>query len=570
MTKPAIMQVDREELADILHRAEAVLDPKDYETLKALVESYAYLATLLGDKQTSLDRLRKILFGASTEKTASVIGGEADSESSQPPEEGESAESSATAPQQEAIPAAEPKPKPKRPGHGRNGADAYHGAEKISVPHPTLQAGDPCPECTKGTVYQMATPKVLVRITGHAPLQAKVYRLEKLRCNLCGKIFTAEAPEDAGPAKYDATAASMIGVLKYGSGMPFNRVKGLQGNMGIPLPASTQWGIIHKQVPHFEPIHAALVYLAAQGQVLHNDDTPAKILDLMGKRAEQAAVAERAAAPDSEPKDGPERRGLFTTGIISVYEGHRIALFFSGRKHAGENLRDVLLQRVAELGAPIQMCDALSRNLPNELETIVANCLAHGRRQFVDVVAYFPEECEYVLEALKVVYHNDAVARERSLSPEERLAFHQAESGPTMQALHAWLERQLDERLVEPNSSLGKAIGYMLRHWPELTLFLRRAGAPLDNNLCERALKKAILHRKNSLFFKTENGARVGDIYMSLIHTCELCGANPFDYLTELQRHAKDVALHPRAWLPWNYRETLAAASPPAPAVAAS
>ncbi len=139
-----------------------------------------------------------------------------------------------------------------------------------------------------------------------------------------------------------------------------------------------------------------------------------------------------------------------------------------------------------------------------------------------------------------------------------------------MQSLHAWLGRQLDERLVEPNSSLGKAIGYMLRHWPELPLFLRQAGAPLDNNLCERALKKAILHRKNSLFFKTENGARVGDIYMSLIHTCELCGANPFDYLTELQQHAKDVALHPRAWLPWTYRETLAAVSLPAAAVATS
>jgi len=213
---------------------------------------------------------------------------------------------------------------------------------------------------------------------------------------------------------------------------------------------------------------------------------------------------------------------------------------------------------------------ALSRNLPGELKTIVANCLAHGRRQFVDVAAYFPEECAYVLEALKVVYHNDAVARQRGLSPEERLAFHQAESGPTMQALHAWLQRQLDDRLVEPNSSLGKAIAYMLKHWPELTLFLREAGAPLDNNICERALKKAILHRKNSLFYKTENGARVGDIYMSLIYTCQLCRANPLDYLTELQRHSQEVALNPRAWLPWNYREALDAVSPTTAAVAAS
>ena len=107
-----------------------------------------------------------------------------------------------------------------------------------------------------------------------------------------------------------------------------------------------------------------------------------------------------------------------------------------------------------------------------------------------------------------------------------------------MEELHAWLTRQFEERLVEPNSSLGGAIAYMLKHWEKLTLFLRVPGAPLDNNICERALKKAILHRKNALFYKTANGAHVGDLFMSLIHTCELCGANPFDYLTELERHA--------------------------------
>ena len=111
---------------------------------------------------------------------------------------------------------------------------------------------------------------------------------------------------------------------------------------------------------------------------------------------------------------------------------------------------------------------------------------------------------------------------------------------------------------MEPNSGLGEAITYMLKRWDKFTLFLRQAGAPLDNNLCERALKKVILHRKNAMFYKTENGAHVADVYMSLIYTCELCGANPFDYLTELQRHAPEVAANPACWMPWNYRETLA------------
>ena len=181
--------------------------------------------------------------------------------------------------------------------------------------------------------------KVLV-YDGQAPVAAKVYQLQKLRCHLCGKVFTAQAPGGVGTAKYDATAGSMIALLKYGSGMPFNRMQG---------------------------------------------------------------------------------RGLFTSGVVSTHEGRRIALFFSGRKHAGENLKDVLIQRAADLAPPIQMCDALSRNLPAELETIVANCLAHGRRQFVDVGEHFPEQCRYVLEALAVIYRNDAIGRKLNLSPESRL-----------------------------------------------------------------------------------------------------------------------------------------------------
>jgi hypothetical protein len=206
------------------------------------------------------------------------------------------------------------------------------------------------------------------------------------------------------------------------------------------------------------------------------------------------------------------------------------------------------------------MCDALSRNfrkLPKPLEIMVGNCNAHARRRYVDVVPNFPEPCRYVLESLGKVYGYDAQAEERGLSPAERLRFHQEHSGPIMDELHAWLRAQIEEKKVEPNSGLGSAITYSLKHWSRLTLFLHQAGAPLDNNICERALKKAIRHRKNSLFYKTENGAEVGDLFMSLIHTCDLNDANPFDYLIELQKHAAHLAQYPAAWMPWNYRETL-------------
>ena len=319
------------------------------------------------------------------------------------------------------------------------------------------------------------------------------------------------------------------------------RLEQLQGQLGIPLPAATQWEVVEEAAELMKPARDELIRQAAQGEVMHNDDTSMRVLRL-----------------PREPSD--ERTGVFTSGIVSTGQGGKIALYFTGRQHAGENLADVLQQRARHLGPPIQMCDALSRNVPKlaaGVEILLANCLAHGRRQFVEVAANFPQQCRYVLEMLGQVYGHEAEARERGLRREERLQFHQEHSGPVMEQLHHWLEAQFAERKTEPNSGLGKAITYLLRHWRPLTLFLRQAGAPLDNNVVERALKRAVLHRKNALFYRTLNGAEVGDLFMSLIHTCQLCGANSFDYLTELQRHAQELADKPAEWMPWNYRETL-------------
>lgn len=306
----------------------------------------------------------------------------------------------------------------------------------------------------------------------------------------------------------------------------------------MPLPASTQWEIVRETAQKIEPAYEELIHQAAQGEVVYNDDTSMKVLELLKET--------------SADEPFPGRTGMFTSGIVSTREGRKIALFFTGRQHAGENLSDVLQERLHSLGPPIQMCDALSRNFPKELEVILANCLAHGRRQFVDVAANFPEECRHVLEVLADVYHYDSIALQQRMSADERLAFHQQRSAPLMDDLRKWFDQQIDGHLVEPNSGLGAAIAYMTKRWDRLTLFLRVAGAPLDNNLCERTLKKAILHRKNSLFYKTKNGARVGDIFMSLILTSQLCGANAFDYLTELQQNSAELSRNASAWMPWN------------------
>ena len=502
------IDVNVEELDRIIDGAKSVpLSESDSQKLKTALHALA----------------EKLQPRPKTEKTSSVF----DDEKSTAPGEDSSKESPA--------------------GHGRNGANAYHAADKVKIAHQKLAHGDRCPDCTRGNVYTQKEPKALVRIVGQAPLAATVYELERLRCNACGQVFTAEEPEGIGPEKYDETAAAMIAQLKYGSGVPFYRLERMEELLGIPMPAATQWEVVEEVAEMIKAAHEELIREAAQGEALHNDDISMRVLCM-----------------EREPSD--ERTGVFTSGIVSTASGRKIALYFTGRQHAGENLADVLKRRVAELAAPIQMCDALSRNTPklsSGVEILLANCLAHGRRQFVEVAQSFPEQCRYVLESLGKVYSNDAAACEQKLSAQLRLLFHQQHSASVMNELHGWLETQLAEKKTEPNSGLGKAITYLLRHWKGLTAFLREAGAPLDNNICERALKRAVLHRKNALFYKTLHGAEVGDLFMSLIHTCQLCGANSFEYLTELQRRHREAAANPAAWMPWNYREMLAHAPPP-------
>jgi hypothetical protein len=534
-----------------MKEAPAKLDERDLSAAKEIVERAALreserallltviamlgiVMRVLEAKSVTIARLRKIIFGASTEKTSHVCGGDGDKSASK------AAKALAKA----------DKPKPK--GHGRNPASRYPGATKIRVAHPSLHAGDRCPECQRGTLGDRA-PATQLRMRGQAPIAADLYEQQRLRCSTCGEVFTARVPAGVSEQKYDVTVAVMIALLRYGYGLPLNRLAQVQAGFGVPLPATTQWDIVSQHLAGPEAAHAELVRQGAQCEIVHNDDTTMKVLELM-----RGSSNDQTGASAEQPS---ERTGMYTTGIVAVTGQQRIALFFTGRQHAGENLRDLLQQRAGDLDPPIQMCDGLSHNLPKDFATILVNCISHSRRKYVDVFANFPDECRYVLETLRDVYRNDATARKAKMPPDERLEFHKRHSEPLMTDLEKWLQKQLDENLVEPNSGLGEAIGYTLTHWYALTQFLRVPGAPLDNNICERALKKAISHRKNSLFFRTEHGAHVGDAFMSLIHTAELCGENPFEYLRALMQHEKQVVDCPSQWLPWNYRLSLSLAA---------
>lgn len=520
MSHPTSEGLEPQELLALKSRIIAnQLSEDDLTTLEACIDLILLMDESLVKKQLSIRKLKAMLYGEKTEKTK--------------PRPRKAAHERTRKKTSDRDPR-------KRRAKGRLGADAYKNAVQIDVPHPDLGPGQGCPLCP-GRLY-LLEPARKIQLTGHAPVQANCYNLQRLRCSSCQEVFTAPNPETLKEeGKYTSTACAMVCLLKYGMGLPLNRMDDLQAWLGIPLPSSTQFDMIEGVIDAVHPVFQTLTDLAANADLLHTDDTSARVLSLIKENQEQ----------------NPKRKGIHTTGIVARVNNHDIVRYTTGRSHAGENLETLLDRRIEGLPPPIHMADALSHNFDHPHPTHEANCLAHGRRQFYELETAFPNEAGYVLDILARVYANDALAQDQNLTPQQRLIWHQSRSAPQMKKLKTWLCILFEERQIEPNSSIGGAVTYLLKHWDRLTLFLREPGVPLDNNICERALKKFVRLRKNSLFYKNEFGALVGDILLTLIHTCVEAGENPFDYLTALQQYREAVASDPTDWLPWNYRDTL-------------
>jgi hypothetical protein len=318
--------------------------------------------------------------------------------------------------------------------------------------------------------------------------------------------------------------------------------------VGVPVPDATQWDQVEVVGDCAHPVFRYLEKMAAQGEVIYQDDTPGRVLALIEEN--QKAAAQAQAQGDAE---AGARTGMQTTALIVQVGERRICLYYTGRKHAGENLVALLAHREPHREKPLVMSDALSSNKAEEAGLIRCHCLAHGRRKFSELEEDFPVESAVVVEALKAVYDHDEEAREEQLSAQERLVYHQTYSAPILTALKTWLEQQTEQRLVEPNSSLGQAIAYLLGHWETLTRFLTVPGAPLDNNVAERALKLCIRQRRNSLFYATEHSAYIASLLTSVIATCLQAGVNAVEYLVAVQEHRQEVFANPAAWLPWTY-----------------
>lgn len=561
---PKYIETSQEELEAILANVKGFLSLSQYKTLESAIKMLIWLQFIIKEKSLSIKRLANLIFGKKTEslKKLKEKAGVQDVPVTTPELPASEGQSEEHLKQNEHTPSNEEQNTDKsvrklKKGHGRRPLSSYNLSKMIYIPHNCLKIGDKCPLCRKGTLYA-SKPELLLCIKGQPPLTAEAYAAQGLRCNLCQEIFRAIFPKDvATQPRADISARAIVCLAKYQLGTPLYRLETWQEIMKLPISDSEMWEWTESVALVAFPVHQALFSLAAQGQVIHNDDTTMRVLELMEENRRVAEVVKNSTNEAERKAAKKHRKGIFTTALLSKAEDRQIAFYITGRNHSGENLDDLLQFRNKKLDRPIQACDGSSQNNAKQHMTDVAKCFNHARHNFCELVEMWPNEALTCVEMCNAVFMNDRETKH--MNQEERLNFHQKHSAPILDKLKNYCNGLIEKKNVEPNSSFGKAIGYLNNHWEGLTSILRHGNAPLSNNDCERAIKSKVLIRKNSYFYKSCWGAFVGDTLLSIIKTCNLNEINPYHYLLAIQAHSEEAKKNPNEWLPWNYtKNTLA------------
>ncbi len=539
-SEPKRIELTPDEISSLQDRIEnRQLSDKDYELLSQNLMFTNWLQSKLQHAKISLKKLRD-LFDIPSNAQRRAAAKEALENGDDGDDDGGGG-SGKSVPKNKDTPNDLEKKTTHSRNNGRNPSSAYRNKETIVVTHAEYKAGDICPTGCGGKLYT-SKPGVIIKVTGQNNFCVKEYCVEKLRCALCGELFSASLPKATLGEKYDATFKSGIVLQKYYNATPFYTLERYHKMQGLPLSDATQWKLVESVVSTIDPVYSMFCYCIAQGQLLHYDDTWLRILSVMAEGK----------------KDAKNKRGCYTTGFVGSYQQHPIRLFMSGDNHAGINLETVLKHRQKDL-PPIQtMSDALASNISHGLMVIICHCFSHAFRKFKDIAIYYKAECGKILKALDKVYKNEDIIKAKKLNGHDRMIYHQEHSLPILEELRLWIHDQQDKHLIEPNSHLGGAVNYLLKHWQKLMQFTKVEGAPIDNNICEQLLKLAIRVRKTSYFHKTIHGAEVAAKLMSIIYTCHCHDVNPIDYLTACQENQLAVRASPKSWLPWNYHEQMA------------
>ena len=435
--------------------------------------------------------------------------------------------------------------KPNKPNKSPKQPDSIH---KHALEN--LSCGDQCPDCLSGKLYKY-TPATLLRIVGNKPLSSERHLCEQLRCSTCGVIFTAPLPAhvraDGYPGqKYAFSARAQLAIMRFFAGLPFNRQKSIHILLGGHIAASTVFDQCEHVANALHPVFKVIKAMAANATLFYIDDTTNRIL-------QQEPVIKTRAGKQRV------RTGVYSSVCLAITAaGQRLILFQTNVGHAGEWMEDILTGRDPQLATPVIMSDALSANRVIGTPTHVALCNSHGRRNFAELSKQHPRLILTVLLLYRQIWVNNDHCKANAMDDIERRDYHKEHSLPVMQQIQQLCEQQLaseqdEQSAVEPNSNLGKAMSYFIKHFEGLSAFCRIPGVPIDNNESERALKLIIRGRRNSLFHQTAVGANIADVICSVLAVCHEQGINAKDYLIAVQRNQLRVKAPPEKWLPWNY-----------------
>jgi hypothetical protein len=534
---------DNIEESKILKTIEAIkasnLDSDTKSLVIKILMAFSDLLGIIQKKETTIGKLKRLIFGK-TESAKNLLGNKKDKAENK----SDKADSSDKPAETKGNENSKKDDKPKAPGHGRKSHAEFAVQNEIYCAHGELKSGDNCPLCEEGKLYKY-DPSNFIQFIAQPLLNATKYILEKFRCNACLAIFEAKLPSDVLPHKYDVSVGVAFSIYRSGFALPSYRMEAILKCQGIPFSDSQMFVLQEEVAKGVNPIIEALITECSNSEHFNIDDTTGRIQKL--------TIA-------NKTKTEKERKGVFTVAMNSFVESHPVVLFFTGRKHAGEILEDVLKIRTSILPFFV-MGDGSSKNTTDNPLAQEVNCNAHNRRKFVDIQEAFPDSVEMVIECYKEIYKNESHCKKTEMSPPDRLKYHKEFSLPIMVSMQAELEAKIVNKVVEPNSSLGKAITYFTKRYEKLIGFCMYAGVPIDNNQCERAIKKFVLTRKNSMQYRTEHGAWVGERLMTLIHTAISNKVDPFKYLVVVMKNLKRVELDPRKWFPWNYHLNFASGS---------
>ncbi len=447
--------------------------------------------------------------------------------------------------------------------HGRRGKDDFPNALQRYFVHPDFDGpGCTCPECLEARVYLMGAIGGGIRFTGQSNLNTTGLNYEIWRCGDCGSHFPAPlAPDirnDGGHSRVGFSAASTIAIGKYLYGTPWARQERIGVMLDVELPATTQCEQSFRVAKAASPVYERFFIEAALAFLFFSDDTGNKILGLKFEEKVRRTTGKTVT-----------RTGVHTACVVAVLaNGTEIVIYKTAIIHAGELMDEVLVHRPKELPPPFHMSDGHVANPPTQCRVVSGECNAHARRKVEDKQTQWQQVWKYVKSVYKHVYKIEAQTKHEKLNPHDRMMRHRSDCLPKMKEMFTWMQKLLNDKVVDPNSGLGGVFEYFLIREKGLTAFCFYPGFPIDNNRCENAQKLVALHRKNAEYFRTLRGACAGDVIMSLGATMQRNGGNIHNYLINLQRYEAEVAKRPQDFMPWNYLETvkkLEAAAPPPP-----